>query len=113
MSGKVCLITGAAGGLGSATARLLSADGVRLVLMDLDGDRLDALAKELPGPVVVHAGGVASEADGGSAGAAGVGGFGRFDLHHLNAGVPGPLVRLPELAVADWDRVMGINLRGV
>jgi NAD(P)-dependent dehydrogenase (short-subunit alcohol dehydrogenase family) len=113
LSGKVCLITGAAGGLGSATARRLAAEGVRLVLVDVDGDRLAALAEELPGPVVVHTGDVASEADVDAAVAAGVAEFGRIDLHHLNAGIPGPLVRLPDLSVADWDRVMGINLRGV
>ncbi|GAA0942338.1 SDR family NAD(P)-dependent oxidoreductase [Pseudonocardia zijingensis] len=113
LSGKVCLITGAAGGLGSATARRLSAAGVRLVLTDVDGDRLGKLAAELPGPVVTHAGDVASEADVDAAVAAGVAEFGRIDLHHLNAGIPGPLVRLPELSVEDWDRVMGINLRGV
>jgi NAD(P)-dependent dehydrogenase (short-subunit alcohol dehydrogenase family) len=113
LSGKVCLITGAAGGLGSATARRLAAEGVRLVLTDVDGDRLAALAEELPGPVVVHTGDVASEADVDAAVAAGVAEFGRIDLHHLNAGIPGPLVRLPDLSVEDWDRVMGINLRGV
>lgn len=113
LTGKVCLITGAAGGLGSATARRLAADGVRLVLMDVDGDRAAALAKELPGRAVVHAGDVASESDVDAAVAAGVAEYGRIDLHHLNAGVPGPLVRLPDLSVQDWDRVMGINLRGV
>lgn len=112
LDGKVCLVTGAAGGLGSATARRLSAEGVRLVLTDIDGDRLDALAKELPGAVVVHAGDVASEADVEAAVAAGVAEFGRIDLHHLNAGIPGPLTRLTDLTVEDWDRVMGINLRG-
>ncbi|MHA6615975.1 SDR family NAD(P)-dependent oxidoreductase [Pseudonocardia sp. DLS-67] len=113
LDGKVCLITGAAGGLGSATARRLAAEGVRLVLVDVDGDRLAALAEELPGPVLVRTGDVASEADVDAAVAAGVAEFGRIDLHHLNAGIPGPLVRLPDLSVADWDRVMGINLRGV
>ena len=113
IAGKVCLITGAAGGLGSATARRLAADGARLVLMDIDADRLAALASELPVETVVHAGDVASEADVDAAVAAGVAEFGRIDLHHLNAGVPGPLTRLADLSVEDWDRVMGINLRGV
>src|SRR5688500_4975645 len=113
VAGKVCLITGAAGGLGSATARRLAAGGVRLVLTDVDGERLAALAKELPVETVVHTGDVASEADVEAAVAAGVEAFGRIDLHHLNAGIPGPLVRLTELSVQDWDRVMGINLRGV
>ncbi|GAA5115242.1 SDR family NAD(P)-dependent oxidoreductase [Pseudonocardia adelaidensis] len=113
LAGKVCLITGAAGGLGSATARRLASEGVRLVLTDVDGDRLAALAKELPQEAVVHAGDVANEADVDAAVAAGVAAFGRIDLHHLNAGIPGPLVRLTELSVEDWDRVIGVNLRGV
>lgn len=113
LAGKVCLITGAAGGLGSATARRLASEGVRLVLTDVDGDRLEALAKDLPTETVVHAGDVADEADVDAAVAAGVAAFGRIDLHHLNAGIPGPLVRLTELSVQDWDRVIGINLRGV
>jgi NAD(P)-dependent dehydrogenase (short-subunit alcohol dehydrogenase family) len=61
----------------------------------------------------VHlAGDVADEEHADEAVAAGVGAFGRVDLHHLNAGIPGPLTPLPELSVADFDRVVGINLRG-
>jgi 3-oxoacyl-[acyl-carrier protein] reductase len=47
---KVALITGAAGVLGRATARALLEDGLRVVLADLDGDGLTALADELDGP---------------------------------------------------------------
>ncbi|GAA4556473.1 SDR family NAD(P)-dependent oxidoreductase [Pseudonocardia xishanensis] len=112
LAGKVCLVTGAAGGLGSAVARRLAADGARLVLTDLDADRLDELAKELPVPVVVRAGDVAEQADVEAVVAAGVAEFGRIDLHHLNAGIPGRLTRLPDLRVEDWDRVLGVNLRG-
>lgn len=112
LAGKVALVTGAAGGIGSATARRLAGAGARLVLLDTDGDRLAALAKELPTEAVCHPGDVASEDDVEGAVAAGVGAFGRIDLHHLNAGVPGPLTRLPELSVADFDRVVAINLRG-
>jgi NAD(P)-dependent dehydrogenase (short-subunit alcohol dehydrogenase family) len=39
--------------------------------------------------------------------------FGRVDLHHLNAGIPGSFARLPELTVAEFDRVMAVNVRGV
>jgi NAD(P)-dependent dehydrogenase (short-subunit alcohol dehydrogenase family) len=112
LAGKVALVTGAAGGIGSATARRLAERGVRLVLMDTDGERLAAVAKELPTEAVCHPGDVASEDDVEGAVAAGVAAFGRIDLHHLNAGVPGPLTRLPELSVADFDRVVAINLRG-
>ncbi|WP_037078588.1 SDR family NAD(P)-dependent oxidoreductase [Pseudonocardia spinosispora] len=112
LDGKVTLVTGAAGGIGSATARRLAGLGARLVLMDTDGDRLAALAAQLPTDTVRHVGDVADESDVDAAVAAGVAAFGRVDLHHLNAGVPGPLTRLPELSVAEFDRVVGINLRG-
>ncbi|GAA4551399.1 SDR family NAD(P)-dependent oxidoreductase [Pseudonocardia xishanensis] len=113
LEGEVALITGAAGGLGSATAHALAAQGAKLVLTDVDGDRLETLAEELGVPVVTRVADVSSEADVQAAVAAGVAEFGRIDLHHLNAGIPGPLVRLTELSVEDWDRVMGINMRGV
>jgi NAD(P)-dependent dehydrogenase (short-subunit alcohol dehydrogenase family) len=112
-TGKVALITGAAGGLGSASARRLAGLGARLVLMDVDAERLASVAQGLPTETVCHPGDVSSEDDVEGAVAAGVAAFGRIDLHHLNAGVPGPLTRLPELSVADFDRVVAINLRGV
>jgi len=39
--------------------------------------------------------------------------FGRVDLHHLNAGIPGSFAPLPELSVAEFDKVMAVNVRGV
>lgn len=47
----VVVITGAAGGLGSAMARRFASTGARLALLDIDEDRLDALASDLPGDV--------------------------------------------------------------
>lgn len=38
--------------------------------------------------------------------------FGRIDLHHLNAGIFGTFARLPDLTVEEFDRVIGVNLRG-
>jgi NAD(P)-dependent dehydrogenase (short-subunit alcohol dehydrogenase family) len=39
--------------------------------------------------------------------------FGRVDLHHLNAGIAGSRAPLPELTAAEFDEVVGVNLRGV
>jgi len=49
IKGRVALITGASGGLGLATAKALLAEGVKLVLSDLDGDELARQCGELPG----------------------------------------------------------------
>ncbi|ROU03779.1 SDR family NAD(P)-dependent oxidoreductase [Histidinibacterium lentulum] len=49
ISGKTALITGAGGGMGSETARLLAAEGVEVTLTDLDPDQLDAVAKATGG----------------------------------------------------------------
>ena len=49
ISGSVCVVTGAAQGIGEGVARTLHAAGARLALADVDGPRLDALAEELGG----------------------------------------------------------------
>jgi NAD(P)-dependent dehydrogenase (short-subunit alcohol dehydrogenase family) len=59
------------------------------------------------------AGDVASEADTDRLVRTAVEAFGHVDLYHLNAGIPGPLTPLPELDVADFDRVVAVNLRSV
>jgi NAD(P)-dependent dehydrogenase (short-subunit alcohol dehydrogenase family) len=111
-AGRVALVTGAAGSLGSATARLLASGGARLVLTDVDSAGLETVAAGLPTQTVCVPGDVANEADVAAAVAVGVEAFGRVDLHHLNAGIPGPLVRLPDLPVEEFDRVVAVNLRG-
>ena len=52
LAGRVAVVTGAAGGIGSATADRLSRDGASVVLVDLDGDRASALADRLGGGAI-------------------------------------------------------------
>jgi NAD(P)-dependent dehydrogenase (short-subunit alcohol dehydrogenase family) len=52
LDGRIALITGAAGGIGAATARRLAAAGARLVLADLDGGAVEKLAAELDAAAV-------------------------------------------------------------
>ena len=62
-SGRILLVTGAASGIGEAFARLAAAEGAAgLVLLDLDGGRLEALAGDLPCPALALAGDVGDAA---------------------------------------------------
>ena len=113
LAGRVAIITGGAGGIGGATARRLSAEGARVAVVDLDGERAAEVAASLPGDAIAVAADVALEEDVERYVAAAVERFGRIDLHHLNAGIPGTLAPLPDVASEDFDRVLAVNVRGM
>lgn len=111
-AGRVALVTGAGSGLGRASAERLSSEGASLVLMDLDADKLDAVAAGLAGERLVVNGDVSDEDAVDDAVARAVDRFGRIDHHHLNAGIFGSFVPLPDLGVEEFERVMAVNVRG-
>ena len=108
--GRIVLITGAARGIGAATARRLARDGARLVLADVDAVGAEKLAAELGG-VAVQAD-VTKSADIARMIDEPYRRWGRLDVLFNNAGV----IRLqPMLDVTDaeWDRVLDVNLKAV
>jgi meso-butanediol dehydrogenase/(S,S)-butanediol dehydrogenase/diacetyl reductase len=110
LTGRTVLITGAASGIGAATARRLASDGAKLVLADLDGAGVERLGAEL-GQVAVKAD-VTREADIERMLEEPYRRWGRLDVLFNNAGV----IRVqPMLEVTgeEWDRVMSVNLRAV
>ena len=110
LTGRTVLITGAASGIGAATARRLAGDGAKLVLADLDGAGVEKLAAEL-GQVAVRAD-VTRDADIERMLEEPYRRWGRLDVLFNNAGV----IRVqPMLEVTgeEWDRVMNVNLRAV
>jgi NAD(P)-dependent dehydrogenase (short-subunit alcohol dehydrogenase family) len=112
MKDKVAVVTGGAGGIGSATARRLSQAGARVVVVDLDAARAEEVAAALPAEALAVQADVAVEDDVDRYVAAAVERFGRLDLHHLNAGIPGTLAPLPDVATDDFARVMAVNVNG-
>ncbi|MFG6197125.1 SDR family oxidoreductase [Nonomuraea sp. JJY05] len=106
----VALITGAASGIGAAVARRLSAGGVKCVLVDLDGEGAERLAKEVDGAWLVAD--VSREEASLEAVALAEQRYGRLDLVHLNAGIPGG-VDLADFDPARYRQVVGVNVDGV
>ncbi|TXI48764.1 SDR family NAD(P)-dependent oxidoreductase, partial [Mycolicibacter arupensis] len=113
--GKSAVITGAASGIGRATAVLFAREGARLVLTDIHGEPLLDLAEELRrggAEVETVVGDVSIQSDAERMIAAAVDRFGRLDVLVANAGVI-PLGDAREVTAADWDNVMAIDGRGM
>ena len=81
-------MTGAAGGLGAASALRLSREGCRVAVVDLDGDGARKVARSLPGMSIAITADVSVEEDVDRYLDEATHSFGRIDLHHLNAGMP-------------------------
>jgi NAD(P)-dependent dehydrogenase (short-subunit alcohol dehydrogenase family) len=105
------VVTGGAAGFGRAVGRRLLADGARVALVDRDKDALAATAAE-SGAFGITAD-VSDETEVDGYVAAALAEFGRIDLFFNNAGIEGVMKPMTELAVADFDRVMAVNARGV
>ena len=116
-SDRIGLVTGAASGIGAATAARLAADGVAgLALLDRNTEALERVARELSLPpeavlTVVHD---VADADAWRITEARIAErFGRVDLAVANAGVGHAIATIDELPFAEWRRVIATNLDGV
>jgi 3alpha(or 20beta)-hydroxysteroid dehydrogenase len=111
VTGKVALISGGAGGIGAASARLLVAEGAQVVIGDVAGEEGKRLADELGEPARFAQLDVTSAEDWKAAVALAVDTFGRLDVLFNNAGiVDGALLRDYELG--QWQRALDVNLTG-
>lgn len=112
IDGKVCLITGAANGLGAATARLLASEGGRMVLTDIDRSRGEVLAAELQqagAEAIFLSHNVTLEDEWHSVFDALLSQFGRLDVLVNNAG-GGTYNDLETLTLAEWRNIISLNL---
>jgi NAD(P)-dependent dehydrogenase (short-subunit alcohol dehydrogenase family) len=116
LDGKVAVVTGAAGGIGGATALELAEYGAKVLLVDVRGAEAEAAAD-----AIVDAGGEASAftADVSTVDgvddyvAAAVERYGTVDLFHNNAALEGPFLPLIEYDIETFDRLVAVNIRGV
>ncbi len=113
---KVALVTGAGSGMGLVTARVFAEAGAMVTLSDVNENAVRSAAEQL-----VAAGhraigvrcNVAQEADVEAMVAQTVSTFGRLDAAFNNAGVQSPAMELADVLGEEFERVNGINLRGV
>jgi len=109
LHGRVCLVTGAAQGIGEACARRFARDGARVVIADIEDDRGQALATELGG-LYVHCD-VGSKAEVDTLVARTMLEHGRIDVLVNNAGIFKAADFL-DISEADFDAVLRVNLKG-
>lgn len=115
-SGKVALVTGAAAGMGLATARAFAETGAAVVLADFKEDAVKAVAAELVAAghkAIALRCDVADDAQVEAMVDRTVAEFGRLDAAFNNAGVMARIAPTAESTREEWDRVIGVNLRGV
>jgi NAD(P)-dependent dehydrogenase (short-subunit alcohol dehydrogenase family) len=114
LTGKVAVITGGAGGIGRAAARLFVEEGARVLLVDLDETALQAavaragndsasyvVADTTQPDQVQHFVDTAVER------------YGGIDVLLANAGIEGRVLPIPEYPIEVFDQVMAVNVRGV
>ena len=111
LAGKVAVVTGGASGIGFATARRFAAEGARVVIGDIDGDRLSAAESELGESVAGQRCDVCAEDDVEALMAAAQDRFGAVHVAFANAGI-GAIAPITEAGAADWMRVIEVNLLG-
>jgi NAD(P)-dependent dehydrogenase (short-subunit alcohol dehydrogenase family) len=115
LKGKVAVVTGAARGIGAATASRFCAEGAAVICVDIDGDAVETTAKRL-----AEAGGTADAVQADVSTREGnermvahaLAAYGGLDVVHANAAVQ-RIARLEETSDNDWDALFSVNLRGV
>lgn len=114
LEGKVALVTGAAGGIGSAITRRFVAEGARVAAADLSIDAINTtFGATLPADRLLACRlDVTSEDSCRSAVAEIERTYGRIDIVINNAGIY-PMAAIEDITLAEWRRVMAVNLEGV
>src|SRR5215212_3730308 len=114
--GQVALVTGASSGMGLATARAFAETGATVVLADLKEDALRAAAQSLVAAghtAIAVTCDVSDDAQVAAMVDRTVAEFGRLDAAFDNAGVMARIAPTADSTREEWDRVVGVNLRGV
>jgi NADP-dependent 3-hydroxy acid dehydrogenase YdfG len=112
---KVVVITGASSGIGESTAKLLAAQGAKVVLGARRSNRIDTVVKEISaagGKAIGFVTDVTKRAQVEGLIQRAVEGFGRVDVLINNAGIM-PIAPIAALKVDEWDRQIDVNIKGL
>ena len=116
LDGKVAIVTGGGSGLGEAIGKALARSGVKVVLSDINLESAERVAREIAsagGKANAIAQDTARPADSEKTVAYAVETYGALHYAVNNAGIGGKEAPAGEVDIADWDRVIDINLNGV
>src|SRR6478736_4470743 len=115
LDGRVAVVTGAAGVIGTATIKLLAERGARIVAVDRKEADLKAAIQQLPASAeaLAVAADVTQEGDVAEYVRAAVDRFGAIDAFHNNAGVEGDVKPIHEYSLESFRQVLDVNVVGV
>jgi len=113
VEGKTCIVTGGAGSLGLASVRALLAEGAKVMLVDLDADKLAGIVRELATDRAAFvAADVTDAAQTRNYVDQTVARWGKIDVLFSNAGNEGPLLPVTEYPEDAFDRIVATHVRG-
>lgn len=114
LEGKTAVVTGAASGMGKATARLFAEQGAQVVFADVNGEAAEKAAAGFDkNRVRVIRTDVADDASVKVMVEGTLDAFGRVDVLVNCAGVPQAFTAIEELSLSEWDRIMSVNVKSI
>lgn len=113
LENKVAIITGGAGGIGSATAKLFLEEGAEVMLVDLDADALEKTKEELDSDRVAYIpADISKPAEVKKFVVTTVDKFGKIDIFFANAGVEGDVKPVTDYPLETFEKVFDVNVKG-
>jgi NAD(P)-dependent dehydrogenase (short-subunit alcohol dehydrogenase family) len=112
---KVAIVTGSGRGIGEGIANVLAREGAKLVVVDMNLDDAGGVAKRIEaagGKAIAAHADISNKAEVDAMVASTLAAFGRVDILVNNAGIEATPCLLRDLPEAQWDRVLGVNLKG-